>query len=199
MVFMSPLLDAGITLSTEVNLWSILLPVVVTALTAGAITLGTKFLDRNKNSAEEKKLSAEEKKLLAEADKAKTEKYSLENEEWRKLYAETKSQHADLKKQYEDLKIQSDEQIQKLKKESDEQMGFLKKQISIHSDTLELQGANFETQEQTIQELKDDVQAEKTARLKLEAIVKKFQQWAIRNRAELEAAKIEPIPVFADY
>jgi flagellar biosynthesis component FlhA len=196
---MSPLLDAGITLSTEVNLWSILLPVVITALTAGAITLGTKFLDRNKNSAEEKKLSAEEKKLLAEADKAKTEKDSLENEEWRKLYAETKSQHADLKKQYEDLKIQSDEQIQKLKKESDEQMGFLKKQISIHSDTLELQGANFETQEQTIQELKDEVQAEKTARLKLEAIVKKFQQWAIRNRAELESAKIEPIPVFADY
>jgi len=78
MVFMSPLLDAGITLSTESKPLEYSSSGSDTALTAGAITLGTKFLDRNKNSAEEKKLSAEEKKLLAEADKAKNRKDSLE-------------------------------------------------------------------------------------------------------------------------
>ena len=184
MIFLSPLLDTGVTISTEVNLWSILLPVIITVLTGGIITLGSKFLDRKKTSAEASKTSAEEKKLRIEAD-------SLENEEWRKLYAETKNQYAQLKKD-------SDEQIDKLKKESGEQMDFLKKQISIHSDTLELQGSNFEIQEQTIQELKQELEIEKTARLKLETIVRNFRQWVVRNRAQLEEAKIE-LPVLEGF
>ena len=100
-----PLLDSGISVSTEINIWSIILPVIITALTAATITLGTKLLDRKKTTAEENKISAEEKKLRIEAG-------SLENEEWRKLYAETKAQNADSKKQYE-------EQIEKLKKEKE--------------------------------------------------------------------------------
>jgi len=188
MIFLTPLFDAGVTVSTEINIWSIIVPVVLTALTAGLIGVGTKLLDRKKDSAEEKKISAEEKKLLAEADKTKIEKDSIENEEWRKLYAETKSQYADLKRQ-------SDEQIEKLKKESGEQMEFLKKQISIHSDTLELQASNFETQEENIQEVRNELQIEKSARQKLEIAIKKFQQWAIRNREELEKNNMEPVPI----
>lgn len=181
MMMLSPILDAGVSVSTEINIWSVILPVVLTALTAGVIALGTKLLDRKKDGAEERKISAEEKKLRVEAD-------SMENEEWRKLYAETKNQYANLKKESED-------QIEKLKKESGEQMEFLKKQISIHSDTLELQGSNFEIQEETIQKLKDELQLEKTARQKLELAIKKFQQWAIRNKNEIENAHLEPIPV----
>jgi hypothetical protein len=181
MIFLSSILDAGVTVSTEISLWSILLPIIITVLTGGLIALGTKFLDRDKTTAEQRKISAEEKKLRVEAD-------SLENEEWRKLYAETKNQYTQLKKD-------SDEQIEKYKKESGEQMEFLKKQISIHSDTLELQSSNFETQEQVIQELRDEIEIEKTARIKLELIVKKFQQWAVRNKAKIANAQLEPVPV----
>ena len=179
-----PLLDSGISVSTEINIWSIILPVIITALTAATITLGTKLLDRKKTTAEENKISAEEKKLRIEAG-------SLENEEWRKLYAETKLQYASLKKD-------SEEQIEKLKKESGEQMDFLKKQISLHSETLDLQQGNFETQEETIQQLKNELEVEKTARLKLETIIKNFRQWVVRNRAQLEEARIE-LPVLEVY
>jgi hypothetical protein len=188
MIIITPLLDATSVTSTGISFWNIALSVVVPAITAGVITIASRLLDRRKDNAEERKIGAEEKKLLAEADKAKTEKDSIENEEWRKLYAETKTQYSNLKKE-------SDEQIQALKKQSDEQMGFLKKQISMHSDTLEVQSANFETQEQTIQELKEELQTEKTARQKIEIALKKFQQWAIRNRAELEKNHMEPVPV----
>lgn len=188
MIIITPVLDAGVSISTEINIWSIILPVILTATTAGIIALGTKWLDRDKSTAEQKKILAEEKKLKVEAD-------SLENEEWRKLYVETKSQAAEMKSQYADLKKQSDEQIEKLKKESSEQMGFLKKQISIHSDTLEVQGANFEAQEETIQELKDKLETEIIARQKLELIIKKFKDWAIRNKQKIYDAHLEPIPI----
>jgi hypothetical protein len=155
--------------------------VISSAVTAGIITIVSKILDRPKAAAEEDKLKSEAKKVKVEAD-------NLQNEETWRLYKEVKEQYANLKKE-------SDEQIATLKKESGEQMDFLKKQISLHSDTLELQGANFEAQEGTIQKLQDELKLEKTARLKLETIIKKFQQWAVRNRAEIEAARIEPIPV----
>ena len=166
---------------SEINIWTYILPIIISAITGALVAAVSKLLDRNKNNAEERKLSAEEKKLKAEAS-------SIENEEWQRLYAEIKSQYTNLKKD-------SDEQIQTLKKESEEQMGFLKKQISLHSDTLELQAANFETQEQTIEELKKELKVERTARLKLETIIKIFQEWAVRNRAQLEQNHIEPVPV----
>jgi flagellar biosynthesis component FlhA len=201
MILLAPILDAGIAVAgSTIDFWTVALPIIVSALTGGLITIASKLLDRKKNNAEERKLSAEERKYLAEADKAKNEADSVENEEWRKLYAETKLQYADLKKQSEDQKKQSDEQIERLKKESGEQMDFLKRQISMHSDTLELQSANFETQEETIQELKEELKVERAARIRIEAILKKFQQWAVRNRAELELSKtIEPIPAEVMY
>ena len=185
MIAITPLLDAGVTVSTDINIWSIIIPVFLTALTAAIIALGTKLLDRPKTLAEEDKIKVDAKKTKVEAD-------AIQNEETWKLYEEVKNQYATLKKE-------SDEQIAKLKKESGEQMEFLKKQISIHSDTLELQSANFDTQEETIEQLKTELQTERTARQKLELAIKKFQQWAIKNREKLEAAKIEPIPIFAEY
>ena len=182
MVNIIPLADT----ITEINLWtSVALPIVASGITALIFGLVTKLLDRSKNNAEERKLTAEEKKLKAETS-------SIENEEWQRLYAEIKSQYTNLKKD-------SDEQIQTLKKESEEQMGFLKKQISLHSDTLELQSANFETQEQTIEELKKELEIEKKARLRLETVIKKFQQWAVRNKEALEKHGIEPVPVLETY
>ena len=74
-------------------------------------------------------------------------------------------------------------------------MEFLKKQISIHSETLELQGANFETQEETIQELKEKLDTEISARQKLELVIKKFKDWAIRNKQKIYDAHLEPIPI----
>jgi hypothetical protein len=178
----APLLDATVGVATtDINVWSIVIPIIVSAITGGLVAIVSKLLDRRKDSAEELKLTAEGKKLKAEAD-------SIENAEWQKLYGETKTQYADLKKE-------SDEKIAELKKESGEQMDFLKKQISIHSDTLELQNANFETQEQTIKQLKEELEIEKTARQRLERLVKKFQQWAVRNKEELERHQIESIPV----
>ena len=188
MIIITPLLDATSVTSTGISFWNIALSVIVPAITAGLITVASKLLDRRKDTAEERKLTAEEKKLMAEADKAKAEKDSIKSEEWRKLYAETKVQNADSKKQYE-------EQIEKLKKESTEQMEFLKKQISIHSETLELQGANFETQEETIQELKEKLDTEISARQKLELVIKKFKDWAIRNKQKIYDAHLEPIPI----
>jgi hypothetical protein len=173
-----PLLETTDAVS---NFWSIFITVISSAVTAGIITLISKALDRPKTIAEEDKLKVEAKKVKVETD-------NLQNEETWRLYKEVKEQYANLKKE-------SDEQIATLKKESGEQMDFLKKQISLHSDTLELQGANFEEQEKTIQKLQSELQTEKTARLKLETIIKKFQQWAVRNQTQLEAAKIEPVPV----
>jgi hypothetical protein len=177
-----PLLGTSVAVSTEINLWSIIIPIIITALTSGIISLGTRFLDRNKNKAEEKKLTAEEKKIQAETS-------HLENSEWQTLFAEMKAQ-----------KKESDDELALFKRQSEEQMASLKKQVSIHSDTLEVQASNFETQEETIQQLKTQLQEDKIAITKLESIIKKFQQWAVRNRAELELSKtIEPIPAEVMY
>lgn len=176
------ILDAiGTTTTTDINIWTIVLPIIVSALTGGLIAIITKLLDRPKTLAEEDKIKVDAKKARAETD-------AIQNEETWKLYEEVKTQYSNLKKE-------SDDQIEKLKKESGEQMDFLRKQISIHSETLKLQDANFQTQEETIEQLKQELTTERMARQKIELALKKFQQWAIRNKAELEANHIEPVPV----
>jgi hypothetical protein len=145
-----------------INIWSFVLPIILSSITAILVVIVTRLFDKSKGRAEEKKLASEAKKLDVETE-------GLEIDEWRKLYAEIKVQYSELKKEFESKIDTADKQISNL-------------------------SASVEIQKEITEELQKELATEKLAREKLEAVLKKFHQWAVRNRMKLEEAKIEAIP-----
>jgi hypothetical protein len=165
-------------------------------------------LNRNRNKAELEKLTAEKEKLSAEARKASTEGVVLEAGEWRKLYDEFKGKYEQLKKDSEksisdlvgrmnDLSDAMDiheEMTDELKKQLETERTKHDLEIFALKKKIEKLEELVKNQDGTIDGLRIELIQEKQARQRLEKIVIRFQEWAIRNKEQLERASIETPP-----
>jgi len=65
-----PLVDA---IPTSINIWTYVIPIIVSAITGAIVAIGTKILDRPKTLAEEDKIKIEVKKTKVEIDAIQNE------------------------------------------------------------------------------------------------------------------------------
>jgi chromosome segregation ATPase len=204
-----PLFDVLMDTGTASSMWQYAVPAIISLLTALSVALVTKLLNRTKTNAETRKLDAETRKT-------ETETSSLDAGEWKRLYDEIKIQYSDLKKEIDrtssDMKLSSSENKTEILKNNAEmtewkrlydevksQYAILKKEADKLKIDIKLISEALDIQKEETAEIKEQLRNETSARKRLEGVIKKFQQWAVRNIDQIEAAKIEPVPIEAVY